>query len=136
MRISDWSSDVCSSDLEQRLDAAFHKRGVAFDDALVALLGIGNAVGHVSECIETHQRLIVFLACGINQLARLVAKSRHFRSDCPTPFVGDGVTLLVAVNDEAGNCATQYGMDIFIRWERRRLGKGLFSYCYTLWVAY
>src|SRR3546814_14899606 len=114
MRISDWSSDVCSSDLEQRLDAAFHKRGVAFDDALVALLGIGNAVGHVSECIETHQRLIVFLACGINQLARLVAKSRPFRRACPTLFAGDGATLLVAVNVEAGHCGPQDGLDISI----------------------
>src|SRR3546814_2985414 len=39
MRISDWSSDVCSSDLQQREDDAQHERGHdADEDHLPALL--------------------------------------------------------------------------------------------------
>src|SRR3546814_6221599 len=66
MRISDWSSDVCSSDLPQPADAA-HDRGVVIvevhHDAIDAARLIGRAPGHPQrrseerrvgkECVST-----------------------------------------------------------------------------------
>src|SRR3546814_9008768 len=42
MRISDWSSDVCSSDLDQHEDRRFGKRRFEFHDE-IEFVAVGNA---------------------------------------------------------------------------------------------
>src|SRR3546814_12158655 len=39
MRISDWSSDVCSSDLAEVIDAPVHHAGTAAEDHALASIG-------------------------------------------------------------------------------------------------
>src|SRR3546814_12878139 len=47
MRISDWSSDVCSSDLDERVDAVGRSRLEQRD-----ALGLGQASGHLDGGVE------------------------------------------------------------------------------------
>src|SRR3546814_10977808 len=49
MRISDWSSDVCSSDL---------LAGVALADPVADAGGLGDAAAHVGDRHAAHQRVV------------------------------------------------------------------------------
>src|SRR3546814_2920904 len=57
MRISDWSSDVCSSDLQGRLESNF---GEVVRDAAVAGLGIAqHSTWHVCEDLRAGRLQVV-----------------------------------------------------------------------------
>src|SRR3546814_921532 len=57
MRISDWSSDVCSSDLELVIDEAKVERGVV-DDQLRVLDELEELVGDVAETRLVDKKLV------------------------------------------------------------------------------
>src|SRR3546814_10823354 len=65
MRISDWSSDVCSSDLLRRLSAWLEATpdGISVElPELAQELGLGANVGRSSAVIRTRARLLRFQA--------------------------------------------------------------------------
>src|SRR3546814_7927176 len=53
MRISDWSSDVCSSDLPHRLDPATLETGECYGDSTARRPKRG-AVGEIAETVQIH----------------------------------------------------------------------------------
>src|SRR3546814_8256035 len=59
MRISDWSSDVCSSDLEQRVAVDDHRQRLDQGDVVVALHRAGQAhdgvAGHQAVRVEDQE---------------------------------------------------------------------------------
>src|SRR3546814_20391334 len=77
MRISDWSSDVCSSDLQARLSLRLPWRiSVTLLFLVVVILMIGLiAVGGLAV-IEQLQKLIVFLQNAVKGLLDFVTELR------------------------------------------------------------
>src|SRR3546814_15005394 len=71
MRISDWSSDVCSSDLEHRILAAVE----AGRDAVAPLLGSNEAGARVKAVAAINHGLE--LNGGQEAAARLILRSSH-----------------------------------------------------------
>src|SRR3546814_19969678 len=73
MRISDWSSDVCSSDLDRRVAAAHVAIDRGVTDRVLALVAgrqqqAAELVGHRHQQCATGARLQVFLG-RVNRLA-------------------------------------------------------------------
>src|SRR3546814_549118 len=81
MRISDWSSDVCSSDLPQRLVDADEvreaRRQIDVPATIFALLP--TLIGSHRDIAEQHRRLRVGHAPVIEEPDRRALHSLHFR---------------------------------------------------------
>src|SRR3546814_9147862 len=78
MRISDWSSDVCSSDLQGRAQIVAHDVGEALD-LLVGLAQIGRPLGDppLQLLVHARQRRV-----GGKQLLRLRSEERRVGKEC------------------------------------------------------
>src|SRR3546814_16416479 len=105
MRISDWSSDVCSSDLPDR---RAHRRA----ETDRALLGTGCEMPRVREQLTADAPIVVI--------------ERRMRDRAPRPFIGIGLHLQRA---GIGIKADQ----IAARSEERSVGKEWVSQCRFRW---
>src|SRR3546814_20741999 len=116
MRISDWSSDVCSSDLQRggRADDALGLRGVLharqFDDYPVRALALDDRLGHADLVDPVAQRTDVLLDRTADDLVDL------------------GIGHLGG--DHAAALHRQ------LRAEERRVGKECVSTCRSRWSPY
>src|SRR3546814_16039205 len=114
MRISDWSSDVCSSDLDlagKIAELPCHKLLGGLDDKVCAYASSGT-LRDPQAMAETARR---FLECGFGAM-----KIRFHRGDWQ-----DDIHALEAVRDEVGDAPTLLG-DYNQKTAGRRGGKGEF----------
>src|SRR3546814_20256307 len=58
MRISDWSSDVCSSDLQRQRQQRRGQALVALGDVFVEVARIGDVLGRVQQVVDEQLVLI------------------------------------------------------------------------------
>src|SRR3546814_16314894 len=108
MRISDWSSDVCSSDLlGRRIGIPFVAAGFAVDAHLAPLAADAKRAEDAVEAADE-------IELRITLRDRAVGEARARRAD---------VDLRDAV------------LDIFLRSEERRVGKECVSTCRSRWAA-
>src|SRR3546814_15328523 len=116
MRISDWSSDVCSSDLLKRANEELRQRS----GTTLELIGQSAAMVALRQAIErvapTNSRVLVSGPAGAGK--ELVARLIHQRSRrAGGPFVVLNVAALM-------------------RSEERRVGKECVSTCRSRWSPY
>src|SRR3546814_12390048 len=117
MRISDWSSDVCSSDLIQLV---LEHCGACNEFLLPLLAGIG--LGHDVDGRTSQLRgKAHILAAAADGERKLVIGNHHF--DPRLIFVDD---------DTADRC----GLQRLDRSEERRVGKECVSTCKSRWSPY
>src|SRR3546814_15505450 len=116
MRISDWSSDVCSSDL----------MGLVLLPLLPTLSGLGRGVS----------ALAVAALVGTVLFAALAVLRPAFDADVPRPlnlvYAGIGDEARVFVN-APGTFPEEFLNDARFRSENRRAGKEGYSKCKTRW---
>src|SRR3546814_8410602 len=93
MRISDWSSDVCSSDLQRGDDVVFGRRGHA---PQVGYLAARFTQGQVAQCKRLVARYAAGAQAGVVDAAERVAVEA---------FAADG--LLDAADDGRGRLAAE-----------------------------
>src|SRR3546814_16380618 len=109
MRISDWSSDVCSSDLNLAADARAGRRIViALRERRAARIG-DRAAGRL----------------GLRRLRCRIPVARPF------PDIANHVEKHVAISRKD---AVRRGAVIAVRWEAGRVGKGLVSTGKSRWA--
>src|SRR3546814_2515454 len=101
MRISDWSSDVCSSDLLLRVLVIFIHREI--DDPAEAegvLLDQAQFLPNAGACKSGELRRVLFLACG-EKYAVVEAKAKRCDQLCRAflaVILGDGAARLAALD--------------------------------------
>src|SRR3546814_14148754 len=123
MRISDWSSDVCSSDLTKIADMFFAPPGRRDSQ------GIGRTYG---EAVETHAQ------SRLNALARILEPFRSMRrADAEQALMQIGRLIrsgkAVAGKSNIDNAAIAISK---LRSEERRVGKECVSTCRSRWSQY
>src|SRR3546814_12159433 len=106
MRISDWSSDVCSSDLNNRVI-------VASMEARVSLAAFDAATGRFTLYVPTQ---------GVWVQKNVLSK-----------ILGVEPSSLHVITSDVGG---GFGMKIFIRSEERRVGKECVCTCRSRWSPY
>src|SRR3546814_13332066 len=111
MRISDWSSDVCSSDLERQ--NFLRKRGFSKGETEKIIATVLQEEGHPPSSIFDFVQ-------GINAVAR-----HRPHQDARLELEGKGAKLLASVRWS--------GVD---RSEERRVGKECVSTCRSRWSPY
>src|SRR3546814_14353441 len=130
MRISDWSSDVCSSDLIVVPSISIlAEPSVALVDA--------NATKHGTTAVA--EAYLKFLYTPEAQ--ELIAKNyyRPRNADVAAKYAGTFPKLdLVTIKDFGGwqQAQTTYFADGGVRSEERRVGKGCVSTCRSRWLRY
>src|SRR3546814_11494937 len=122
MRISDWSSDVCSSDLRENVAQAAVKLAEATRDATAH---DAQAINRKIETIDSRARAGQIRRSDLEKdIARLEA---IIESEG-----GKGLASLAAAADEEADAATQ----ALARSEERRVGKECVSTCRSRWPRY
>src|SRR3546814_15575687 len=114
MRISDWSSDVCSSDL-----IADEARREKQDD--IALRHVRRALDEDGDCVRAHLQLGVLLEAREQFAAAAQAYLRAFQLD--PRFLPDVIEPLYRCSQNT-------------RSEERRVGKECVSTCRSRWSPY
>src|SRR3546814_12640365 len=115
MRISDWSSDVCSSDLLLRLRRIFealHLRGEFVDLRHHRRIASGNGRPLELEAVDRGRRNF----------------GQHLERH------GDLGILAARIVVAQGNRGLQRGAQLFLRSEERRVGKECVSTCRSRWA--
>src|SRR3546814_13246616 len=108
MRISDWSSDVCSSDLDDLLDAGRLERREVVE-------GHGEVAGDAVEI--RRQQLVAEVP------RRMLGRPGH-------------AVALVSAHDEARVLLAHVDLGAEVRSEERRVGKECVSTCRSRWLPY
>src|SRR3546814_11480201 len=94
MRISDWSSDVCSSDLLRRVRVPLGVIGIIYESrpnvtADAAALGLmsGNAVilRGGSEAVRSNRAIHAALAAGLSEAGLPRSEERRVGKECGSP---------------------------------------------------
>src|SRR3546814_11458073 len=110
MRISDWSSDVCSSDLAARIEKDVHI-GIIGAGRRHMILGKGGGIGHAEHALVPRDRLFRVLAAigGVVDAAELdgtchsagsystSSATRPIRSDRKSAVSGMTVSVRVGI---------------------------------------
>src|SRR3546814_15358083 len=123
MRISDWSSDVCSSDLGRGVDRRLESKRVSnavrrkLDDAASRYLARTLPQAYINHCACDDD--VVRTDLVLNRLSRLCIRYRW--QDCQANRLDSAPTA------PGSNSLPQ-------RSEERRVGKGCVSTCSTRWA--
>src|SRR3546814_12092858 len=112
MRISDWSSDVCSSDLQRILHAI--PREYVLDDSQE---GIRNPVGMTGVRLEVHAHLVVCAQSAAANISKCVQRCGLQIDDLILSSLASSPAVLTGDERELG------GVLVDIRSEERRVGK-------------
>src|SRR3546814_11585213 len=137
MRISDWSSDVCSSDLIMAQVEDTGADGVELNFGCphgMSERGMGSAVGQVPEYIEMVTRWVK-AASRMPVIVKLTPNITDIRYPARAAHQGgaDAVSLINTVSS-----ITAVDLDSFSpeRSEERRVGKECVSTCRSRWSPY
>src|SRR3546814_12586157 len=124
MRISDWSSDVCSSDLW------FGSWGSAAEhDAIV-----GAEADEPVDCRWILHRITARRFLQGHAAQELAHRHFHFLAGQRVGNVGDAVELIRHMPRTAVDA--QLALDLLARSEERRVGKACVSTCRSRWSPY
>src|SRR3546814_19488585 len=124
MRISDWSSDVCSSDLALMRGIEVVRPGVTFGD-----------LGHAIQVLVEEQRFSVvrdFCGHGLGRVFHAPPSVMHFGRPGEGSVIQEGMLFTIAPMVNAG----RWEVKVLARSEERRVGKECVSTCRSRWSTY
>src|SRR3546814_12739285 len=113
MRISDWSSDVCSSDLDLRLRAIADSRHMVLADRALAPAGAAAALSDSSTTLDLD----------------------HFASHVRAEYLPHALIIDCSGSDAVAERYAQW-LAAGIRSEERRVGKECVRQCSSRWRPY
>src|SRR3546814_14307403 len=114
MRISDWSSDVCSSDLE--IEEALHRPLDPREGAVAGVALLFDETGLARKSVNV-ERLVAFAAI-VKEVRRFLVIARQRDQPAAAEIIfGAGVESMLALRSEA-----------------RRVGKGWVRTCRSRWA--
>src|SRR3546814_16213451 len=137
MRISDWSSDVCSSDLVVREIGAIKGKAAVFrffgnSLDIVGLALRAPVIGHGADFVVGNKRAVnpgnLFPTRHIKHVA---LAQKLFRA----LFTQDGATVDFLRNIDA-DTRWPVGLDVAGSWEELRVGTQCVRSCRSLWLRY
>src|SRR3546814_21157014 len=123
MRICDWSSDVCSSDLVAGLNTESSYFRVSYTDRVLA------PIGNYRDSLNPAYADVVVANPTPDQIKAALDESTMFINNVGTPL--DSSKVLYLINNQYRNVAAQKtkGIEVTIRSEERSEGKACVSKC-------